>query len=82
MELDWFWDDSRDLGKANPDFLVLESETAMLEKKNSSHPDWPELKSFLRTMAKSKEHKEKFKKFLSQLTGILRDNEAVKTSGQ
>lgn len=82
VELDWFWDDSRDLGKANPDFLIFESEMAKLEKENSSHPDWPELKSYLRAMAKSKEHKKKFDKFLSELTGALRDNGAVKISDQ
>lgn len=82
VELDWFWDDSRDLGKANPDFLILESEMAALEKDNSSHPDWPELKSYLRTLAKSETHKKKFDKFLSELTGALRENGAVKISDQ
>lgn len=81
VELDWFWDDSRDLGKVNPDFLKLESEMTKLEKENSSHPDWPELKSYLRAISKSEAHKKKFDKFLSDLTGALRENGAVNTSG-
>ena len=82
VELDWYWDDSRELGKTNLDFLNLESEMKALEKANSSHADWPELKSYLRTLAKSPAHKEKFDKFLSDLTGAMRNNEAVKTSTQ
>ena len=80
MELDWYWRDSRDLGGTNPGFLKLESELATIEKENSSHPDWPELKTCLRTIAKSEAHKEKFDKFLSDLTGAMRDDEATKTS--
>ena len=82
VDLNWFWHDSRDLGKANPVFLKLESEMKELEKANSGHPDWPELKSYLRTLSKSEAHKEKFNKFLSDLTGALRDSEAGKTPAQ
>jgi hypothetical protein len=82
MELDWFWDDSRDLGKTNPDFLKWESQMADLEKKNTSHPDWLELKTYLRSVTKDKEHKEKFDKFLSDLSGAMRENEAANVSGQ
>ncbi|MGV7220842.1 MAG: hypothetical protein ACQ9MH_04895 [Nitrospinales bacterium] len=82
MDLDWFWDDSRDLGKSNPDFLKWESEMSVLEKKNNKHPDWPELKAYLRSIAKDKEHKEKFDKFLSDLTGAMRENEGIKASAQ
>ncbi len=76
------WRDSRDLGKANPVFLKLKSEIQELEKENSSHPDWPELKSYLRSLTKSDAHKEKFNKFLSKLTGALRDNGPGKTPAQ
>ena len=79
VELNWFWDDSRALGKAKPDFLVLESAMKKLEKEHSSHPDWPELKKYLRTLSKSETHKEKFKNFLSGLTGAMRDSEARQT---
>lgn len=82
MELDWFWDDSRDLGKTNPDFLKLEGEMSELEKKNTKHPDWPELKAYLRSITKDKEHKEKFDQFLSDLTGAMRENEAINASTQ
>ena len=56
VDLNWFWRDNRDLGKANPSFLKMESEMRELEKENSSHPDWPELKSYLRAMTKSEAH--------------------------
>ena len=82
LDLNWFWRDSRDLGKANPVFLKMESEMRELEKENSSHPDWPELKSYLRTLTKSKEHKEKFNKFLSGLTDALKNIQAGKTPTQ
>ena len=80
--LNWFWHDSRDLGKANPDFLALESSVKKLEKEHASHPDWPELKSYLRTLAKSEAHTEKFNKFLSDLTGAMRDSGPDKVSAQ
>lgn len=73
MELNWFWDDNRDYGKVNPAFLELEKEMTELEEKNSNHPKWPELKQYLQTLSKSEEHKEKFSKFLSDLSAALRD---------
>ena len=82
MELDWFWDDSRDLGKSNPDFLKLEGEMSELEKENKKHPDWPELKNYLRSITKDKEHKEKFDKFLADLTGAMREDEAINASAE
>jgi hypothetical protein len=82
MDFDWFWDDSRDLGKTNPDFLKIEGEMLELEKKNKTHPDWPELKTYLRSITKDKEHKEKFDKFISELTGAMRENETINTSAQ
>ncbi len=73
MELDWFWDDSREFGEVNPAFLELEKEMEELEKIHSNHPKWPELKQYLRELSKSEEHKGKFDKFLSDLSLALRD---------
>ncbi len=68
--LDWFPEFSRELSSQDPDFTKLEKKIQQLKQELSKSKNMKALEKFISDLSKDEKHKDKFKKFTSELAKI------------
>ena len=70
--LDWFPEFSRELSSMDPAFTELEKKIQHLKQELSKSKNMKALEKFISDLSKDKKHKDKFKKFTSELARCQR----------